>query len=60
MNLAADHARKLRRQAKALLRTGPPPEVPAVSVETLALVQALRTLPALERQSGVAASGDAG
>jgi RNA polymerase sigma-70 factor, ECF subfamily len=51
MNLAADHARKLRRQAKAILRMGSPPEVSAVSVETLALVQALRTLPIRQRQA---------
>ena len=45
MNLAADRARKLRRQARAILRMGLPPEAPEVSVETLALVEALRTLP---------------
>ena len=39
-NLAADRARSLRRQTRALLKLGPPPAVPAVSVETLALVQA--------------------
>jgi RNA polymerase sigma-70 factor (ECF subfamily) len=51
MNLAADRARSLRRQAKAVLRLGPPPLVPSVSVETLALVQALRTLPVRQRQA---------
>jgi RNA polymerase sigma-70 factor (ECF subfamily) len=51
MNLAADHARKLRRQARAILRMEPPPEAPEVSVETLALVQALRTLPMRQRQA---------
>jgi RNA polymerase sigma-70 factor, ECF subfamily len=51
MNLAADRARGLRRQARALVRLGPPPAVPAVSVETLALVQALRTLPVRQRQA---------
>jgi RNA polymerase sigma factor (sigma-70 family) len=51
MNLAADRARVLRRQAKATLRMGAPPEVPAVSVETLALVEALRTLPVRQRQA---------
>jgi DNA-directed RNA polymerase specialized sigma24 family protein len=45
MNLAADRARSLRRHARAILRLGPPPAVPSVSVETLALVQALGTLP---------------
>ena len=51
MNLAADRARSLRRQTRALLRLGPPPAVPAVSVETLALVQALGTLPIRQRQA---------
>ena len=51
MNLAADRARKLRRQARAILRMGPPAEAPEVSVETLALVQALRTLPIRQRQA---------
>jgi RNA polymerase sigma-70 factor, ECF subfamily len=51
MNLAADRARRLRRQARAILNLGPPPAVPAVSVETLALVEALRTLPVRQRQA---------
>ena len=51
MNLATDHARKLRRQAKALLRLGPPLEAPEASVETLALVEALRTLPVRQRHA---------
>jgi RNA polymerase sigma-70 factor (ECF subfamily) len=51
MNLAADRARGLRRQARAVLRLGSPPTVPSVSVETLALVQALRTLPVRQRQA---------
>jgi RNA polymerase sigma-70 factor (ECF subfamily) len=51
MNLAADHARKLCRQARAILRMGPPSEAPEVSVETLALVEALRTLPVRQRQA---------
>ena len=51
MNLAADRARSLRRQAAAILRLGPPPTVPSVSVETLALVQELRTLPVRQRQA---------
>jgi RNA polymerase sigma-70 factor (sigma-E family) len=51
MNLAADRARRLRRQARALLRAGPPPQVPSVSVETLALLEALRTLPVRQRQA---------
>ena len=53
MNLAADRARGLRRQTRALMRLGPPPAVPSVSVETLALVEALRTLPVRQRQAVV-------
>jgi RNA polymerase sigma-70 factor, ECF subfamily len=51
MNLAADRARSLRRQTRALLKLGPSPAMPAVSVETLALVQALRTLPVRQCQA---------
>jgi RNA polymerase sigma-70 factor, ECF subfamily len=51
MNLAADRARKLRRQARAILRLGPPQEVAEVSVGTLALVEALRSLPMRQRQA---------
>jgi RNA polymerase sigma factor (sigma-70 family) len=51
MNLAADRARKLRRQTRAILRMGPPPEAPEVSVETLARVEALGTLPVRQRQA---------
>jgi RNA polymerase sigma-70 factor, ECF subfamily len=51
MNLAADRARRLRRQARALLKMGPPPGPPEVSVETLALVEALRALPVRQRQA---------
>jgi RNA polymerase sigma-70 factor, ECF subfamily len=51
MNLAADHARKLRRQARAVMRMGPPLEAPEVSIETLALVEALRTLSVRQRQA---------
>jgi RNA polymerase sigma-70 factor (sigma-E family) len=51
MNLAADQARKLRRQARAILRMRPLAEAPEVSVETLALVEALRTLPVRQRQA---------
>jgi RNA polymerase sigma-70 factor (ECF subfamily) len=50
MNLAADRARKLRRQARAILKMGPPPAAAEVSVERLALVEALRTLPVRQRQ----------
>ena len=51
MNLAADRRRRLQRQARALLRAGPPPAVPPVSVEALALGEALRTLPMHQRQA---------
>ena len=51
MNLAADRARKLRRHARAILRMGPPQEVSEVSVETLALVEALGSLPVRQRQA---------
>jgi RNA polymerase sigma-70 factor, ECF subfamily len=50
MNLAADRARSLRRQARAVLKLSPPPEAPAVSVEALALAEALRSLPIRQRQ----------
>jgi RNA polymerase sigma-70 factor (ECF subfamily) len=43
--LAADRARSLRRQARAILNLGPPPAAPAVSVE------ALRTLPVRQREA---------
>jgi RNA polymerase sigma-70 factor (ECF subfamily) len=51
MNLAADRGRRLQRQTRALLRAGPPPAVPAASVEALALAEALRTLPMHQRQA---------
>jgi RNA polymerase sigma-70 factor (ECF subfamily) len=50
MNLVADRSRSLRRQAKALLKLPPPPEVLPASAEALALAQALRTLPIRQRQ----------
>jgi len=50
MNLAADRARRLRRQARAMLRLSPPPAAPPISIEALALAQALRTLPVRQRQ----------
>jgi RNA polymerase sigma-70 factor, ECF subfamily len=51
LNLAAERARRLRRQARALLRLGPPPQVPAASAEAVALLEALRTLPMRQRQA---------
>jgi RNA polymerase sigma-70 factor, ECF subfamily len=53
INLAAERARRVRRQARALLRAGPPPHVPPVSDEALALLEALRTLPVRQRQAVV-------
>ena len=47
MNLATDRGRRLQRQARALLRAGPPATVPPASVEALALAEALRALRAL-------------
>ena len=51
VNLVAERARRLRRQARALLRLGAPPQVPAASVEAVALLEALRTLPMRQRQA---------
>ena len=51
MNLAADRHRRHRRQVAALHRAGPPPSIPPVSVEALALVHALGTLPIQHRQA---------
>jgi RNA polymerase sigma-70 factor, ECF subfamily len=50
MNLAADRARGLRRQARAMLKLSPAPEVLGASVEALALAEALRGLPIRQRQ----------
>jgi RNA polymerase sigma-70 factor (ECF subfamily) len=51
LNLAADRGRQLRRQARALWRLGPPPQVPGASAEAVALLEALRTLPMRQRQA---------
>ena len=50
MNLVTDRARSLRRQARAMLKLRPAPEVPPASVEALALAEALHTLPVRQRQ----------
>ena len=50
MNLAADRARWRHRRLLLLGRIGNPPQVPAVSVEQVALAQALRALPISHRQ----------
>jgi RNA polymerase sigma-70 factor, ECF subfamily len=39
MNLATDRGRRLQRQARALLRAGPPPAVPPASVEAMVLAR---------------------
>jgi RNA polymerase sigma-70 factor (ECF subfamily) len=50
MNLALDGLRRARRRVTLLLRLGPPPDVPPVSEDAVALVTAMRTLSARHRQ----------
>jgi RNA polymerase sigma-70 factor, ECF subfamily len=50
MNLAANGLRRARRRVALLARLGPPPVVPPVSVEGLALAEALSGLPLSYRQ----------
>jgi RNA polymerase sigma-70 factor (ECF subfamily) len=50
LNLAAMGERSLRRRARALLRLGPPPQVPALSADAVDLRAALRALPLGQRQ----------
>jgi len=50
LNLAADRARRGRRRLAALRRLGPPAPMPAVQVEDLALLEALRGLSIGQRQ----------
>jgi RNA polymerase sigma-70 factor, ECF subfamily len=50
MNLAVDGLRRTRFRARALLRLGPPDEVPAITEDGLALMAALRALPIQHRQ----------
>ncbi len=50
INLAASGLRRARRRMALLSRIGPPPEVPPLSVESLALAEALRSLPVSYRQ----------
>jgi RNA polymerase sigma-70 factor (ECF subfamily) len=50
MNLALDGLRRARRRVTVLLRLGPPEDVPPVSEDGVALVAAMRTLPARHRQ----------
>jgi RNA polymerase sigma-70 factor (ECF subfamily) len=45
MNLALDGLRRARRRLAALARLGPGPVAPPISIERVALVEALRTLP---------------
>jgi RNA polymerase sigma-70 factor (ECF subfamily) len=50
-NLAHNRWRRLARDAAALVRLGRPASVPPLSVDELALVQALKTLPARQREA---------
>src|SRR6266511_3724722 len=50
INLAASGLRRARRRMALLSRIGPPPNVPPLSVESLALAEALRALPVSYRQ----------
>jgi RNA polymerase sigma-70 factor, ECF subfamily len=50
MNLALDGLRRARRRLAALARLGPIPAVAPISVERVALAEALRTLPRGYRQ----------
>jgi RNA polymerase sigma-70 factor (ECF subfamily) len=50
MNLAANGLRRARRRAALVARLGPPPEVPPMSVERLAVAEALGGLPVSYRQ----------
>jgi RNA polymerase sigma-70 factor, ECF subfamily len=50
LNLAASHARKMGRKLAALTRIGPPPVVPPISDDALAVAAALRTLSLAHRQ----------
>jgi RNA polymerase sigma-70 factor (ECF subfamily) len=48
-NLAANRRRRLARQARALVRLGPPRDVPPLGVEELAMGEALRAVPPRQR-----------
>lgn len=50
VNLARDRARRGRRAVAALLRLGPPQAVPPISVEDIALMDALRAIPMQYRE----------
>jgi RNA polymerase sigma-70 factor, ECF subfamily len=50
MNLAVDGLRRARRRLSALARLGPGPVAPPISIERVALAEALRTLPRSYRQ----------
>jgi RNA polymerase sigma-70 factor (ECF subfamily) len=53
MNLAADQRRRVRRRLALLARIGPSPPAPALSVDHVAVVEALATLPRSYRQAVV-------
>jgi RNA polymerase sigma-70 factor, ECF subfamily len=50
MNLAVDGLRRARRRLAAMARPGPGPVTPPISVERVALADALQTLPRSYRQ----------
>ena len=50
LNLVNERRRKAARRLRALLRLGPPPDVPAVPIEQVAVAEALRALPVAQRQ----------
>jgi RNA polymerase sigma-70 factor (ECF subfamily) len=50
LNLVNERRRKAARRLKLLLRLGPPPDVPPVPIEQVAVAQALRALPTGQRQ----------
>jgi RNA polymerase sigma-70 factor (ECF subfamily) len=51
LNLAASGLRRARRRARLLVRLGHPAEVPALSVEAVALARTLRKLPLRGREA---------
>ena len=51
LNLAVSGLRRARRRARLLVRLGPAAEVPALSVEAVALTRTLRRLPLRGREA---------
>lgn len=50
LNLAASGLRQRRRRVRALLRLGPPRQLPAASAEAVAVTRALGALPVTQRE----------